>query len=328
MKIEGPNFGAYDRQFMQVVRQVGATPVRPNLFREVDDQVALALLLTDAVDLSPEAKRLLNELKKQMAGGQSLAQALEHDQDGVIYSFKQLRELVYGKPDEGKSQSPGQGAEAADQATPRWQPPSIQISRRSPEQRRKTVSAAAGIAKAMIVHSPTAYLRDTLAGELAVMGERILSVCKGFGVRILVLERNQPLSALRLANMSVVAPGEKTFDGRPWDQVRGLYDNSRRILVLGEEQVGVPSNSTGRHELAHAYDHAFSEQHRRTLPLSVQLWNLFAGSRIGFVSEYAGSKPAEYFAESVEAFFRAAGRTLLGARDPQMLQYLETLFAV
>ncbi|HEY4003316.1 MAG TPA: hypothetical protein VGO93_30895, partial [Candidatus Xenobia bacterium] len=65
----------------------------------------------------------------------------------------------------------------------------------------------------------------------------------------------------------------------------------------------------------------------RKLPLSVQLWNMFAGKRAGLITPYAGTNPQEYFAECVEAWFSPEGRQRLQAVDPQMDDYLTTLFA-
>ncbi|MCL5774461.1 MAG: hypothetical protein M1536_08840 [Firmicutes bacterium] len=69
MKIEGPQFFRYDQQHIQVIRQQAPQSVKPNIFREVDDSVALALLLTDAVELSPQAKEILKQLRKRMTDG-------------------------------------------------------------------------------------------------------------------------------------------------------------------------------------------------------------------------------------------------------------------
>ena len=95
----------------------------------------------------------------------------------------------------------------------------------------------------------------------------------------------------------------------------------------GEELVGRPHQSGARHELAHAYDHVFSQKNQRRMPLSVQLWNSFREHRAGLVSQYAATNPAEYFAESVEAFFQEGGRESLRQKDPLMFDYLRQLFA-
>jgi len=142
-----------------------------------------------------------------------------------------------------------------------------------------------------------------------------------------VLERNKALTDIKINGMMIVAPSEKTFDGRPWGIVRGIYCGNRRVFVVGEEMLGESSRSVARHEFAHAYDHVFSEMNHRKLPLSVQLWNLFREERTGLVSSYAGTRPAEYFAESVEAFFQDSTRESLRQQDPRMFQYLEQLFA-
>ena len=178
----------------------------------------------------------------------------------------------------------------------------------------------------MIYYAPSEEARIKTQDELEPMGFTVVSMLRDFGTHIIVLERNKALTQLKINNMYVVAPSEKTFDGRPWSRVRGLYDNARRLLVIGEEQLGVEGHSAARHEFAHAYDNAFSQNHGRRLPLSVQLWNKFRANRTGLISSYAATNPAEYFAESVEAFFQPGLKAQLRQRDPDMYAYLEDLF--
>ena len=137
----------------------------------------------------------------------------------------------------------------------------------------------------------------------------------------------QALTDIKLHGMMIVAPSERTFDGRPWGAVRGIYCSDRRLFVVGEELIGRSDGSVARHEFAHAYDHTFSQKNHRRLPLSVQLWNSFRQERTGLVSAYAATNPAEYFAESVEAFFQEGARDALRQQDPLMFDYLKQLFA-
>lgn len=328
-KIQGPGLFGYDRQHIQVVRSDTPQSVKPNVFREVDDSVAMALLLTDVVSLSEEARELLNLLRKKMGGRDDaeLARTLKEELGKkLIYTYKEVRDLVYGRKDE-EAEKKSSGASEG-QALHRFV---IPLSSGEKKEERERIVIRNGrireLLEKMIVFSPGEKVKLLLMRELEAMGEKMISDCKSFGVRLIVLPRGQSLPELRIKGLSIVGKGEKTFDGRSWDQVRGIYCQDRRIIVLGEELIGHPQRVTSRHEFAHAFDHAFSSRNQRRLPLSVQLWNLFVKNRAGLVSDYASTNPAEYFAESVEAFFREKSREALRQKDPEMHQYLETLFA-
>lgn len=328
-KIQGPGLFGYDRQHIQVVRSDTPQSVKPNVFREVDDSVAMALLLTDVVSLSEEARELLRLLRKKIGGKDDaeLARTLKEELDKkLIYTFKEVRDLVYGKKDEEeqkKKKESGEG-EVLHQFV-------IPLSSGEKKEDRERVVVRNGrireLLEKLIVFTPGERVKLLLMRELEVMGEKMIADCKSFGIRLIILPRGQSLPDLKIKGLSIVGKGERTFDGRSWETVRGIYCQDRRIIVLGEELIGSPLHASSRHEFAHAFDHAFSSRNQRRLPLSVQLWNLFNKSRAGLVSDYAATNPAEYFAESVEAFFREKSRETLKQKDPQMHQYLETLFA-
>lgn len=321
MKIEGANFGNYDSRHLSIVRREVPQSIKPDVFRDIDKDVAQALIFSDVVSLSPEAKEMLRKLKKQLGGKLDVGEQQESVQE-LIYNLRQLRDLVYGKEDEPRQ---GENGKTHHDNQP------IQLSGPDRPGKRPKPARPGGhlreIVDRMMVYAPSDRGREAVKDELVPLGEKMLDEVARFNVRIIVLEPNRPLTALRVKGMSVVAPGEKTFDGRPWDQVRGLYDGSRRLMVLGLEVLGHPERSAARHEFAHAFDHTFSERNKRRQPLSVQLWNLFAAQRKGLVTPYAGTNPAEYFAESVETFFKPRGREVVLEKDPQMYQYLEALFA-
>lgn len=331
MKIEGPNFGNYDSRHLNIVRREVPQSIKPNLFRDLDEGVAQALLFTDVVNLSSEAKALLKKLKKQMAGQK---EAVAHDESSVqelIYTLRQLRALV--NADE-QHQNEGEQAPVDGRATAKdtsytlpHHPMQLGSVVRGGGGARRPGGAVRDIIERMIGYAPSDPARAALVDELVVLGEKMCDTVARFGVKVIILEPTRAVTDVRLAGMMIVAPHEKTFDGRPWAGVRGLYDQSRRIMVIGQEKLGQAGHSTARHEFAHAFDHTFTVRHSRRQPLSVQLWNLFAEQRRGLVTEYAGTNPSEYWAESVESFFKPNGRALLMDRDPQMHQYLEALFA-
>lgn len=330
MEIQGPGFGIYDSKYLQVSQRDTARSVKPNVFREVDDSVANALQLTqDVVALSPEAKELMKLIKKYGKNSEQVAKFIKtKNMKDLLYSYKELRDLVLEDEEEDENQDPAKKKKKKNKGMPltlnQFYIP-LSVKGREGGKRSMGWTRSREMLDKMIVFSENDSRKKDLIKELDVMGENIIQMVKSFGVHIIILPRNMNLTQIRIKGMSVVSQGERTFDGRPWEYVRGLYDNSRRLIVIGEENIGL-SRSTARHEFAHAFDHTFSEKHGRKLPLSVQVWNLFRKEREGLISQYAGTNPQEYFAEAVEAFFRQNGRDKLMEEDPQMYQYLENLF--
>lgn len=338
MEVRGSNFSKYDAQHIAHVQREIARSVKPNLLRQLEDDdledaVFHRLLAEDLVDLSPEAKELLQSLRKdrlQRKGKKQNPEESNKDFLSLLTSLDELRQEVEAarEQEDPVFTRPGQP----------FVPPTLVLSQHVPRPERVPGSSsqeysgpylnrAGELARKLVAISPSPELRDILAWELQVFGEEIVSMVKQFGVRAIILDRHSALTDIKIQGMTVVAPSEKTFDGRPWSQVRGLYCSDRRLFVVGEELIGLPHMSVARHEFAHAYDHVFSQKNGRRLPLSVQLWNRFCKERTALVSRYAGTNPAEYFAESVEAFFRDGPRELLRQEDPLMFDYLCQLFA-
>lgn len=330
MEIHGPNFGIYDSRYLQITQRETPKSVKPNVFREVDDSLGKALQLTqDVVALSPDAQELMRLLKKYGKDSDQVAGFIKSkNMKELLYSFKELRDLVYGEDEEEDGEGdPTRKKKKKKRGTPlspnQYLIP-LSVRGKPGSGRRTSWSREKELLEKMVVFAQDEGKKSQLLTELEVFGENIIQTVKAFGVHIIILPPRVSLTQIKIRGMSVVSQGERTFDGRPWEYVRGLYDNSRRLIVMGEENIGL-RRSTARHEFAHAFDHTFSERHGRRLPLSVQLWNLFRTEREGLISDYAGTNPQEYFAEAVEAYFRPEGRDKLLNEDPKMYQYLENL---
>ncbi len=342
MEIRGANFSGYDAAHIGQVQREIARSVKPNVLRQLedmdDDQKLQYLLTTDSLDLSPDAREFLYKLRKKMRD--------EGKTKGFAYSSKQDFEALLSGLEEYREELQREEQEYREREQPLDQKPVfpsvIQLSSYVPRQPGQaggwnggsgggpaaaSGSAAAELLNKMIRHAPGNEARSKIVRELEPMGAVIVEKLKKWGLNVIVLEKHLTLTELTIKGMRVVAPGEKTFDGRPWSVVRGLYDQSRRLLVVGEELLGNPGRSAARHEFAHAYDHYVQDKESRTHPLSVQLFNRFSSERSGMVSAYAKTNPQEWFAESVEAFFEESARELLRSRDPLMFDYLTQLFA-
>jgi hypothetical protein len=334
-KINGPNFGLYDPQYLRVTQRETPQSVKPNVFKETTEDQATTLqnLTKDIVSLSPEAQEFIRLLKKYGKNSAEVKTFLkDEDVKKLIGSYKQLRELVNDDDEEEEDEDPATGKKRKKNklkgkpAVPNVM--TFQLSRQAREGSGKQMdwNRVRELIDSMIAYCNDENLRKTLVLELEPLGEQIIHMVKSFGVRIIVLPKQLSLPQLKIRGMSLVGKGERTFDGRPWDVVRGIYCQDRRIIVIGEERVGQIKSSTARHEFAHAFDHTFSQKHHRRLPLSVQLWNLFRDKRGGMITDYAATNPMEYFAECVEVFFTPSGKTALMEKDRLMHDYLDKLF--
>ena len=334
MDIKGPQFGGYDARHISHVQREIARSVKPNLLKQLedddlDDAVFQRLLIEDLVDLSPEAKEMLQSLRKERAKRKGKKQDPSESNSDFLSLLTGLEEFRKQVEENQYQEDP-----AFQRKGKPFLPPTLVLSQHVPRADgaaggggRNLLNEAGQLARKMIVHAPRPELKEQLAMELQVFGQPIIQQVKQFGVRVIILERNRALTDIRIQGMMMVHPSEKTFDGRPWGMVRGIYCSDRRLFVVGEELVGNAQGSVARHEFAHAYDHVFSEKNHRRMPLSVQLWNSFRQQRTGLVSQYAATNPAEYFAESVEAFFQEGARDALRQQDPLMFDYLKQLFA-
>ncbi len=329
-KIQGPGNSRYDPQYLQVSRRLTAESVKPNVFKETDDPAKL-LNTKDFVALSPEAKELLKQLRKDaskkglpgskeedfeklLGGLKKMKQSLsddENEDDGDNAKKESKGKRLFFQEKDGKFIVPLNETKVGDEQSPRP---------------RASFSRFSHIIEPMLVSDTSNAARNLVIKELDPLGEKMLGFVKNFGIHIIILDKSQNLTQRRIKGMMIVAPGERSFDGRPWEVVRGIYCQDRRLIVAGEELLGRLNGSVMRHEFAHAFDHAYTKKNQRRLPLSVQLWNSFAPSRKSLPSAYAATNPAEYFAESVDAYFIPEGRQYLKVNDPQMNEYLDVLF--
>lgn len=137
-------------------------------------------------------------------------------------------------------------------------------------------------------------------------GWRVLALMARFGIRIQILDPMEYRKRQGITSAGKYCPRYKT-------------------VVFHEEyladQVGLV-----QHEMGHALDHLISSLCLRGNCCSTLLWHGFAQQRQGFVTDYAKKNPREYFAESVEAYFRSDQKWLLHREDPGMHAFLQALF--
>lgn len=342
--INGPNLGRYDAQHLRVTqRQVQS--VAPHVLRDLkakyeldledlDVEEFLALFTQDELDLSEEAMDLLRKYKKKKKKKRGRGRHRDDSEEAFLELLEQLEENEI---------RPQMELPSADGPKP-FVPPVIQLSNYNPsvqQSRPKSrptaddeeddylrLSRPGRIAMAMVAICPSKRSAKKVAKDLEAFGEKVVSDVKRFGTRIIVVSPNESITQVKLGGLYLFGPGEKTHDGRDWSGVRGAYSARRRVIVIGEELLNESrksGRSVVRHEFAHAYEDAWSTKRQRKFPLGVELWYKFEKTRKGFVSHYASTKPAEYFAESVEAFLSNEHRGKLRSADPDMFHYLADL---
>lgn len=346
-RINGLNLGRYDPQHLRVAPRHFAESVAPNVLKDLkskyeldledlDVEELLALLTRDELELSEEAMDLLRKAK-----GRKKKRGRGRHQDDSEEAFLELLDQL-------EEQEVKQPVVIPSLDAPKpFLPPVIQLSNYSPmmEQNRPAPSAgsssddeddylklsrAGRIAMSLVAICPSKKSAKKVAKDLEIFGPRVLEEVKRFGTRIIVVASHEPITNVKLGGLFLFGPGEKTHDGRDWSQVRGAYSGKRHVIVLGEElldQSRKSGRSVVRHEFAHAYEDAWSRKRQRKFPLGVELWYRFEKTRKAFISEYASTKPAEYFAESVEAFCCPERKKTLYAADADMYNYISELFA-
>jgi hypothetical protein len=134
--------------------------------------------------------------------------------------------------------------------------------------------------------------------------------------------------------------GRRTFDGRAWDDVRGvggtLTDDGRTAVGIPEENLanlpsdGYPGNySVAIHELAHCVHEHLSS------PEKIQIEEVFnARTAAGgpWTEAYGSSNVHEYFAQATNAFFNRnkgmgnSGKAWLTKNDPEILALLKKIY--
>ncbi|MHA7628562.1 hypothetical protein [Corallococcus sp. M7] len=135
--------------------------------------------------------------------------------------------------------------------------------------------------------------------------------------------------------------GQKTFDGRPWEDVRGVsgvsLPDGRVATAISEENLSELSSdpyagnhSVGIHELAHAiHSQGVTPEERQAIEDAYEAQRARGGA---FTDDYASSNSHEYFAQLTAAYFGrnkgagANGAKWVQANDPQAYALLQQIY--
>lgn len=138
--------------------------------------------------------------------------------------------------------------------------------------------------------------------------ERLESRLREARLSIVIVPRQTPMTGLaEFASLR----GQRTFDGRLWDHVRGTggvrLKDGRVAVAIPEESIlptkgdPYPALAVAVHELAHAlHDRVLTDGDRRAIERAYRN-RLKSGGP--FTDPYAVSNAREYFAQGANAFF-------------------------
>ncbi len=142
--------------------------------------------------------------------------------------------------------------------------------------------------------------------QVRPFGWRLIGLFSRFGVKLAVMPEDEY--------------------GKHHGHTLGKYYSNRNTAVVRED--AFYENFTVAHELGHALEHLISSLCLGGHSAATRMWHGFADERYDFVTDYAATRPTEYFAESVEAYFRDDQWWLLQEWDPGMYNFLDALFTI
>ncbi len=134
--------------------------------------------------------------------------------------------------------------------------------------------------------------------------------------------------------------GAKTFDGRPWEDVRGVSgthtDDGRLAVGIPEENLadlpsdGYPGNySVAIHELAHVIHEQVTKAEKKDIEAAYEARKAAGGP---WTEAYGSSNSHEYFAQATNAFFDRnegmghSGKAWLKENDPAIFALLSKIY--
>jgi Mlc titration factor MtfA (ptsG expression regulator) len=136
------------------------------------------------------------------------------------------------------------------------------------------------------------------------------------------------IGLLRRFKVQVEILDDDVFVSRYGTKRAGHYIYRFKLIHIKRSCLFDTRGSVVIHELGHAIDHLISSLANGGHSVSSNLWQWFRPQRTGFVTKYASTKPEEYLAESVEAYFIREDYLLLRRLDPAMYVFLDDLFIV
>lgn len=137
--------------------------------------------------------------------------------------------------------------------------------------------------------------REVATRALALFGSRLPRLVTLGGRHDLLLEDERTTDALSRSSLR----GRRTFDGRVWDDVRGVGGLRAATGIEALDDAAIYGFDTLSHEIAHqVHLYAFPRRLRNQITRMYER----AKAERRFLDYYAASNEAEYFGQGVEAF--------------------------
>lgn len=186
-----------------------------------------------------------------------------------------------------------------------------------------------------IIWSHNVALKEKLARILVVAGDRFLTRCHDFGVKIVLIPEGISLAGFGFGNLPAELEG-----------IRSAYIPQHKVCIIGEERIDLWTQSQFNlpiYLMAHAFDHAMGNDSFASGKSPAVLASFTAcrleKERHQFLDSYSSLSPVHYFAVAVTAYFTKqinedstckqyglwSSKDLMEC-DPSLYQYLKHLF--
>ena len=190
------------------------------------------------------------------------------------------------------------------------------VNSRPPKPRIETLSSADALRRMVEFPRDRPDLVERFVRGAGELGRRLALVLLEEGLTVAIVPRGQLASEV-LGRKNQVSQNVDLDHG-----AAGFYMPTERRVVLKEKYLC--KDTVTIHELAHAVDYLLSAKCGFDERLSTILWHGFKETRKILASGYMLHGPHEYFAVSLEIYYKKGGRSKLGRIDPQLLLFLDS----
>ena len=161
----------------------------------------------------------------------------------------------------------------------------------------------------MIIGEQPFEVREAFHCQVRPLGWRLIGLLNRFGITAELLE-------------------DSDYERRHGRYSAGMYFQRKKRVAIKDSALFSNRDLVLIHEFGHAIDHLISSLCSGGHRVSIKLWHWFAPQRNGFVTNYATVNPAEYFAESLQAYFLKAEYAHLQKHDRSMYNFLDDLITI
>jgi len=193
------------------------------------------------------------------------------------------------------------------------------VSRPSPPPRREGLTFRDALRRMVIHPTDRPELVEAFVRGAGDLGKRLAHVLLEEGLKVAIVGRHE------LASQVTGHPNQVSQNLDLDHGAAGYYRPGERMVVLKEKYLN--KENVTIHELAHAVDYILTARCGFEERLSTILWHGFKASRKVLADGYMLHGPHEYFAVSLEIYYKKGGRARLGRIDPDLLKFLDSFLS-